>query len=169
MADESKKVVDALRETGFFKPKKMYDGAKVIVGIIILLALVAFPFLYNIVSYNMGKAARVPDPKVDTPEIQGLPEKERVCVYPKEYMRENHMKVLNDWRDRVVREGRRDYIGFTKKRYTMSLQNTCLGCHSNYDNFCDACHKYAGIEPYCWSCHVEKPKEWAAGKLEEAK
>lgn len=169
MADEDKKVVDALRETGFFKPKKMYDGGKVIIGIIMLLALVAFPFLYNIVSYNMGKASKVPEPKVDTPEIQELPEKERVCVEPKEYMRDNHMKLLNDWRDWVVREGSRDYIGFTKKKYTMSLQNTCLECHSNYDNFCNECHTYSGITPYCWSCHVEKPKEWAARKPEEEK
>lgn len=169
MADEGKKIVDALRETGFFKPKKMYDGAKVIVGIIILLALVAFPFLYNIVSHNMGKAAKVPDPKVDTPEIQGLPEKERVCVEPKEYMKTEHMKLLGDWRDQVVRQAKRDYVGFTKKTYAVSLQNTCLECHSNYDSFCDECHKYAGIKPYCWSCHVDKPKEWAAEKLEEEK
>lgn len=164
MADEDKKIRDALRETGFFKPKKMYDGGKVIAGIIILFALIALPFLYN-----MGKAAKVPEPKLDTPEIQRLPEEERVCVEPKEYMRDNHMKLLNDWRDWVVREGSRDYIGFTKKKYTMSLQNTCLGCHSNYDNFCNECHKYVGIKPYCWSCHVEKPKEWAAGELEKEK
>jgi hypothetical protein len=164
MVDKSNKVINALKETGFFKPRKIYDGGKVIVGIIILFALVAFPLLYN-----MGKAAKVPDPKVNTPEIQKLPEKERVCVEPKEYMTENHMKLLNDWRDWVVREGSRDYIGFTKKKYTMSLQNTCLECHSNYDNFCNECHKYAGITPYCWSCHVEKPEEWAAGKLKEEK
>ncbi len=108
MVDKSNKVINALKETGFFKPKKMYDGGKVITGIIILLALVAFPFLYNIVSYNVGKASKVPEPKVDTPEIQRLPEKERVCVEPKEYMRDNHMKLLNDWRDWVVREGSRD-------------------------------------------------------------
>jgi hypothetical protein len=164
MAGEGNKVINALKETGFFKPKKMFDGGKVIVGIIVLLALVAFPFLYN-----KGKAAKVPDPKTDTPEIQRLPEKERVCVEPKEYMTENHMRLLNDWRDWVVREGRRDYVGFTKKKYTMSLQNTCLGCHSNYDNFCNECHTYSGIIPYCWTCHVNKPKEWAAGKLREEK
>lgn len=159
MAGEGDKVINALKETGFFKPKKMYDGGKVVVGIIILIALIAFPFLYN-----KGKAAKVPELKIDTPEIQRLPEKERVCVEPREYMRENHMKLLNDWRDQVVRQARRDYVGFTKKKYTMSLQNTCLECHSNYDNFCNRCHTYSGITPYCWSCHVNKPKEWAAGK-----
>jgi len=164
MADEGNKVINALRETGFFKPKKMYDGGKVVVGIIILIALIAFPFLYN-----KGKAAKVPELKIDTPEIQRLPEKERVCVEPREYMRKNHMKLLTDWRDQVVRQARRDYVGFTKKTYTMSLQNTCLECHSNYDNFCNRCHTYSGITPYCWSCHVNTPKEWAAGKPKEEK
>jgi len=166
MPDEKKEVIDCLSQTGFFKPKKIYDGGKVIIGIIILFAFLALPFFYNM---GMGKAAKVPEPKIDTPAIQKLPEKERVCIEPKAYMRENHMKLLNDWRDKVVREGNRDYVGFTKKRYTVSLQNTCLECHSNYDNFCDECHKYMGIKPYCWTCHVDKPKEWAAEKLEEEK
>ncbi|GAG02408.1 unnamed protein product, partial [marine sediment metagenome] len=52
MVDKSNKVINALKESGFFKPRKIYDGGKVIVGIIILFALVAFPLLYN-----MGKAA----------------------------------------------------------------------------------------------------------------
>lgn len=164
MADEGNKVVDALRETGFFKPKKMYDGGKVIVGIIILFALVAFPFLYNV-----GKAAKAPEPEIDTPAIKKLSKAERVCVEPRPYMKVNHMKLLTHWRDQVVRQAKRDYVGFTKKTYTMSLQNTCLECHSNYDNFCNRCHTYSGITPHCWTCHVNKPKEWAAGKLKEEK
>jgi len=165
MPDEKKEVIDCLRQTGFFKPKKIYDGVKVIIGIIILFAFLALPFFYNMA---MGKAVKVPEPKIDTPAIQKLPEKERVCIEPKAYMRENHMKLLDDWRDQVVRDGNRDYKGYTKK-YTISLQNTCLKCHSNYDNFCDECHKYMGIKPYCWTCHVDKPKEWATEKLEGEK
>ena len=157
-------MIDALREIGFFKPNKLYDRGKVLIGILILAALVAFPFLYNI-----GKAAKAPEPELNTPTIQALPEPERVCVEPKSYMTENHMKLLNEWRDQVVREGRRNYTGFTKKNYTISLQNTCIGCHSNYDNFCDRCHTYSGITPYCWSCHLNKPQEWAAGKLKGEK
>lgn len=164
MADEQKKVIDALRETGFFKPKKLYDRGKVLIGILILAALVAFPLFYNI-----GKAAKAPEPELNTPAIQALPESERVCVEPKSYMTENHMKLLNEWRDQVVREDRRDYTGFNGKTHAISLQNTCMGCHSNYDNFCDRCHTYSGITPYCWNCHLNKPQEWAAGKLKEEK
>ena len=164
MADEQKKVIDALRETGFFKPHKIYDRGKVIIGIVILAGLVAFPVFYNI-----GKAAKTLEPELATPTIQALPEPERVCVEPKSYMTENHMKLLNEWRDQVVREGKRDYIGFNEKTHTVSLQNTCIGCHSNYDNFCNRCHTYSGITPYCWNCHLSKPQEWAAGTLKEEK
>lgn len=142
----------------------MYDGAKVIVGLIVLFAFVTFPFFYN-----GGKAAKVPEPKIDTPAIKKLPEIERKCVESTKYMRENHMKLLEDMRDWVVREAGRDYISIGGKKYTASLQNTCLECHSNYDKFCDECHKYMGIKPYCWGCHLEKPEEWAKGELKEEK
>ena len=39
-----------------------------------------------------------------------------------------------------------------------SLTNTCIRCHSNKDKFCDECHHFAGVQPYCWACHV-MPKE----------
>jgi len=160
MADETKKVINSLRETGFFKQGRLYDKGKVIIGIIVFLALLSFPLFYN-----MGKAAKTPEPEINTPAIQSLPEAERVCVEPKLYMRENHMKLLDEWRTQVVREGKRDYIGSNNKKYTISLQNTCIECHSNYDNFCNKCHSYSGITPYCWTCHLNKPEEWAAGKL----
>ena len=162
MADEPQRVISALKETGFFKPGKIYDSGKVITGIVVLLGVVGFSFFYD-----LGKAAKAPEPEITTPAIQGMPEAERVCVEPKAYMRANHMKLLNQWRDQVVRKGKREYVGFSKKKYTMSLQNTCMECHSNYDNFCNRCHTYSGITPYCWNCHVNKPKEWAAGRLEE--
>jgi hypothetical protein len=40
----------------------------------------------------------------------------------------------------------------------MSLTRTCLDCHSNKAEFCDRCHTYMAVDPYCWDCHVE-PKE----------
>ena len=44
------------------------------------------------------------------------------------------------------------------KAYNMSLQNTCMKCHPNKSEFCDKCHNYTSVKPYCWDCHVE-PKE----------
>jgi len=33
-----------------------------------------------------------------------------------------------------------------------------MDCHNNKTKFCDQCHNYAGVSPYCWECHIE-PKE----------
>jgi hypothetical protein len=35
---------------------------------------------------------------------------------------------------------------------------TCLECHSNKTKFCDQCHNYLDVQPYCWDCHLV-PKE----------
>ena len=34
----------------------------------------------------------------------------------------------------------------------------CLDCHSNTAEFCDRCHDYASVRPYCWHCHNDNPK-----------
>lgn len=130
---------------------KIYDGGKIFIGIIIFLSVATSPFLFN-----MGKATARPDPKLDTPEIQKMEKKQ--CVEPKEFMRAEHMKLLNEWRDSVVREGNMIYIGVGGEVYSMSLQGTCMKCHSNKKKFCDECHKYVAVKPYCWDCHIA-PKE----------
>jgi len=90
-----------------------------------------------------------PDPKIDTPAIKEL--KEKKCVESKEFMRAEHMKLLNDWRDSAVRDGARVYVNSEGKAYTISLQNTCMHCHSNKKKFCDECHTYMAVSPYCWT------------------
>ena len=37
---------------------------------------------------------------------------------------------------------------------TKSLTLECLSCHSNKDKFCDECHEYLKVKPYCWDCHI---------------
>jgi hypothetical protein len=49
-------------------------------------------------------------------------------------------------------------MGADGKPVTMSLVGTCMRCHSNKSQFCDACHNYLAVSPYCWECHIE-PKE----------
>jgi len=68
------------------------------------------------------------------------------------------MDLLNEWRDQVVRENDRYEIGSDGVRFERSLSNTCLNCHVNKDKFCDKCHDYMGVQPYCWDCHLV-PKE----------
>jgi len=134
---------------------KIYDGGKILVGLIIFIALFASPFYLN-----MGKAVAKPELKFDTPEIQQM-EKEtgkKQCVEPKEFMRAEHMQILNNWRDEVIRSGNRDEIVILGHKYDKSLQNGCMKCHSNKKDFCDKCHNYMAVQPYCWRCHIA-PKE----------
>ena len=129
----------------------MYNGSRIIIGIVIFLALAAFPFYGDI-----GKANVTPEPNLDTPEIAKLDEKK--CVEPKEFMIAEHMSLLNKWRDLSVRNETTVYVAGDGESYDISLQNTCMKCHSNKKEFCDACHEYSGVKPYCWDCHLA-PKE----------
>ncbi len=126
----------------------MYDSGKIIIGILIFLAFVLFPF-YN----NIGKVAPVLDISIDTPVIQQLEEKR--CIEPKKFMRVWHMQLLDDWRDAALRDGNRLFVASDGMTFDINLQNTCMRCHANMEQFCVACHVYVAVEPNCWQCHIE--------------
>jgi len=126
----------------------MYNKGKIITGLVIFVVLFASPFLYGLVKSE-------PPPE---PELTAKAKEAKQCVEAKEFMVESHMQLLNEWRDETVRNGNRIYVATNGKEYTVSLQNTCMDCHSNKSKFCDQCHNYAGVSPYCWECHIE-PKE----------
>lgn len=133
---------------------KLYDGGKIFIGLLAFVAVATLPF-----TYNMGKVNAKPEPKLDTPVILQMPEQDRKCVESKAFMRTEHMQLLNNWRDSVVRDGYRQYVSETTgKHFNMSLQNGCMHCHSNKKKFCDQCHNYMAVKPYCWDCHIA-PKE----------
>jgi hypothetical protein len=135
---------------------KLYDGGKIIIGLAVFLAFALFPF-YN----NLGKVNAKPEPKTDTPAIQEWEKQfgKKECVETKEYMRSEHMQLLNNWRDAVVRDMYRNYKSDSNgKLFNMSLQNGCMKCHSNKKKFCDECHNYMAVKPYCWDCHIQ-PQE----------
>jgi len=124
--------------------KQIYDKEKIVAGLIIFVVIVAFPFWYN-----HGKAAPEPEPKL-TPKANAAKE----CIFPKKDMRTEHMQLLDEWRNTVVRDAKRLYVAGSGKEYVMSLSNTCMDCHSNKSEFCDRCHNYANVDPYCWDCHI---------------
>jgi hypothetical protein len=128
--------------------KTMYDKGKIVVGLCIFVILATFP-----VWYNHGKAAPAPELK--------LSEKAKAakeCIEDKSYMKAEHMQILDVWRDTVVRDAKRVYVNSKGKEFEMSLSNTCLDCHVEKAEFCDKCHNYASVTPYCWDCHID-PKE----------
>jgi hypothetical protein len=122
----------------------MSDRAKIVAGLVVFLAIVAFPVWYPLGA--SGDTAR--------PELE-LPEGETSCVEPTEYMTANHMDLLNQWRNAVVRDGETEYLSSTGERYVMSLTGTCLDCHGARDTFCNRCHDYANVVPRCFDCHIE--------------
>jgi len=125
----------------------MYDGKYIVSGLLIFLAVLASPGLWNIAT---GKANAQPNPVLAT--------QEKECVEPVDFMRAEHPQLLADWREHVVRTGDRTYTSSTGKKFEMSLTKTCLDCHSNKTEFCDSCHAYAAVKPTCWDCH-SVPKE----------
>jgi len=121
----------------------MFSG-KVVIGLIIFLVLFSLPFLYSAITGNRGAIPELVYP-ADATE----------CVAGKEYMRSNHMDLLNQWRDKVVRGQERLHRAENGTEYVMSLSNTCLGCHSA-EKFCQRCHDHLAVSPFCWECHVER-------------
>ncbi|MFH0775156.1 MAG: sulfate reduction electron transfer complex DsrMKJOP subunit DsrJ [bacterium] len=116
----------------------MYDKSKVIPGLVIFVGIVAFPFFIN---------------RVNPSSEPILAKSEGKCVQEKDFIKKEHMKILKQWREEVVREGKREIIIINGIRYEKSLQKTCLQCHKR-ESFCDRCHSYADVKPYCWSCHT---------------
>jgi hypothetical protein len=122
----------------------MYDGGKIITGLIIFFILLLFP-----VWYQLGRAAKAPDPK-----LTEKAKKAEKCIESKDFMTTKHMKMLDRWRNEVVRSAQRYYVSSEGKTYYKSLQVTCMECHSNKTQFCDQCHNYMGVDPFCWDCHI---------------
>jgi hypothetical protein len=122
----------------------MRDRGIIIGGLILFLGLITFPVWYNGAAGSTAKG----------PEVQ-RPELEKVCVAPTAYMRTSHMDLLADWRDEVERRHNRNFEAFDGRRYTISLTQTCMKCHASKADFCDRCHNYAGVTPYCWDCHID--------------
>ncbi len=124
---------------------KLYNGKWIIPGLLVFLIIFLFPFWYR-----GGKAA--PAPKLELPKDQSA------CVETTKYMRAFHMQMLNQWRDLAVRDSLRVWKAADGRTHTISLSNTCFACHKSKVKFCDRCHNYVGVAPYCWDCHLV-PKE----------
>jgi cytochrome c peroxidase len=122
----------------------MYHAKYIIPALIVFVAVVTFPF------WAKGKAAYRVDLK--------LPANQTECIEATEFMRTSHMQLLDQWRDKVVRDGEHVYTNAKGVKYSMSLTKTCLSCHSEKDKFCDKCHNSVGVDPYCWNCHLTTPK-----------
>jgi len=121
----------------------MYDAGKILAGLVIFLLLVTMPVWWSLVT---GAEAQ-------SPELV-LPQGQPGCVLPTGEMRASHMELLNRWRDFVVRDSERFMTTWDGRKTRRILTTSCLGCHTEKEKFCDRCHDYVGVTPYCWDCHV---------------
>jgi hypothetical protein len=122
----------------------MSDKGKIVAALVVFVVLATFPIWYNLVN---GETA--------APPYLRYPHEGGQCVEDTAYMSANHMRLLQDWRDDVVRANDRIYTTNDGRRFDKSLSGTCLSCHFEKEEFCDRCHDYVGVTPYCWNCHVD--------------
>lgn len=125
----------------------MYNKLSILSWIVVFIAIATLPFYYNTV-----KASSKLEVSLDTPVISKMSKKQ--CVLPAAEMREKHMQLLDNWRDETVRDGKSELGVIDGVQYEKSLQKTCLKCHSNKQDFCDKCHEYVNVKPYCFNCHI---------------
>ena len=124
----------------------MYNAKAVIIAIIIFIALFTTPFWLSWIGPDYTKTGV---------QLSLTAKEAGTCIEDVEFMRANHMRLLDEWRDQALREENRSYISaLTGKRFEISLQNTCLRCHNNYSEFCEKCHVPNSVYPYCWTCHI---------------
>lgn len=83
------------------------------------------------------------------------------CVEDTDFMRRNHMELLEHQRDETMLKGVRT------KQYSLK---ECLNCHVVYGpdaqavtasdpgHFCRACHDYAAVSVDCFDCHASRPE-----------
>jgi hypothetical protein len=119
----------------------MYNAGKVLIGILVFVVFFSIPFWLN-----FGKVEALPKPE--------LPKDEQKCIEDTAYMKAYHMQLLHKWRTQKIREGKVYHINQEGKLYIMSLQRTCMKCHSNKEKFCDRCHQVVVTHPDCWRCHI---------------
>lgn len=121
----------------------MYNAKGIGIGIAIFVIIFTSPFWLGWIGQDYTKTGVV------------LPPNEKSCIENTEFMRANHMRLLDEWRDQALREENREYVSaLNGKRWVISLQNTCMKCHNNYADFCERCHVANSVYPYCWTCHI---------------
>lgn len=78
----------------------MYNAKYIIPGVLIAVVAFTSPFWLNL----GGKTYVYPEVALPTGEGKDK------CIESKEWMRAEHMALLNTWRDEAIREGKREYV-----------------------------------------------------------
>lgn len=91
----------------------MYNAKAVIIGIIVFVVLFTSPFWVSFLGQSYTNPGVV------------LPKDEKNCIEDVEFMRAQHMRLLDEWRDEALRKENRVYVSAKDgRKWTISLQNT---------------------------------------------
>ena len=125
----------------------MNKNRLVALGLILFVLLFTFPVLMN-----LGKSLVQTQPPTLLQDDRAMQElADKLGVKNVDEFRAKHKQVLAEWKDSVVRDGKRVYVNKDGHEVPINLQS--LASQSQY---CNTCHDYVGIEkPSCWTCHVE--------------
>jgi hypothetical protein len=104
----------------------------------VLGGLILLPFVLSLVGAPFTGEEEMPGVFLEQPD----PQYEN-CVRDAAYMRFQHMDLLKDTREQVIREG-------VKGGITLA---GCGDCHRNREAFCDRCHAAVTLNLDCWGCH----------------
>jgi hypothetical protein len=126
------------------------DAWKVAIGVAVFLGFFTFPIWYNVAFGHQDW---------EQPVIADAAGNE--CVMSRAQIRLDHMTLLDQWRNEVVRDELRFRPGVEGDLRTKSITRTCMGCHTDRNEFCGRCHQFVGVEGqvfsevFCWDCHVD--------------
>ena len=91
----------------------MKDKNKILAGLAVFIAIITLPFWFN-----MGKAAPAPE-LVLTEHAKAA--NDGKCVMPTDFMKAEHMQLLDVWRHSVVRNAQRTFVNTSGEEFNMSL------------------------------------------------
>ena len=86
----------------------MYNAKYIIPGVLIAVVAFTSPFWLNL----GGKTYVYPEVALPTGEGKDK------CIESKEWMRAEHMALLNTWRDEAIREGKREYVATDGRKWS---------------------------------------------------
>ena len=111
--------------------------------------VILIPLGYSVIASVAAARPDVPDVFLEKPD-------EGECVDDTEFMRYQHMDLLLELRDAVVREGERGEIVREADGVVRAVTlDGCWECHTERSTFCDRCHTAVNLnlDIDCFRCH----------------
>ena len=108
-----------------------------------LLPAIAAVIILTPFAYSAGRFAWVSLFAARKPFLEVPAATSQRCVRDPKWMRQNHRVLLEELRDKTVRDGIRNEVTL----------RSCSQCHKDKAQFCDKCHQAANLHPDCFDCH----------------